>query len=38
MEIKDMIPYLFGAGTLALSCIVFAATVVFLAVDQDQPR
>lgn len=38
MEIKDMIPYLFGATALALSFVIFIATVVFLAVDQDQPR
>jgi hypothetical protein len=33
----DWIPYLFGVGMLVASGLIFAATIVFLAVDQDQP-
>lgn len=36
-EIKDLIPWLFGAGMLVASGIIFLATLVFLALDQDQP-
>ena len=37
MEIVEMIPYLFGAVMLGASGLIFVATIVFLAVDQDQP-
>ena len=33
----DWLPYLFGVGLLVVSGLIFVATIVFLAVDQDQP-
>ena len=34
----DWLPYLFGCGFLVVSGLIFVATIVFLAVDQDQPQ
>lgn len=37
-QLPDWIPFAFGMGLIALSLLIFAGVVIFLAMDEDDIR